>query len=54
MSVTVTYSESMDASTFCSSWANDGSPQSTSGTATASSVTVTNTGTLDVLSGVTD
>ena len=51
--VVITYGEVMDASSFCSNWVNDGSPQTKSGTGGGVSVTITDSGTSDVLSSVT-
>ncbi|MFA5890822.1 MAG: hypothetical protein WDA27_07715 [Actinomycetota bacterium] len=50
--IVVTYSEVMDASTFCSTWANDGTSKSVSGNGVVT-VTITNSGSSDILSGVT-
>jgi hypothetical protein len=46
--VTVTYSEVMDATAFCSTWVNDGSAKTLNGSGTV--VTITNAGANDVLS----
>jgi hypothetical protein len=48
--VTVTYSEGMDAASFCSGWVNNGSDQTKSGSAGGVVVTITNNGTSDTLS----
>ena len=51
-SVTVTYSETMDASSFCSTWVN-GSTQTKSGTGGGVVATITDNGASDTLSSVT-
>jgi hypothetical protein len=51
--VTVTYSEGMDAASFCSGWVNNGSNQTKSGSGGGVVVTIADGGTSDTLSSVT-
>lgn len=51
--VTVTFSEGMDAASFCSGWINNGTNQTKSGTGGGVVVTIANNGASDTLSSVT-